>query len=201
MEYLDPLFLIKTLGLIGVLAIVFTESGLFFGFFLPGDSLLFTAGLLASQGYINIYYLLPGVFLMAVLGDSVGYAFGKKVGPRIFTREDSFFFHKKHIERAKQFYEKYGNKTIVLARFIPIVRTFAPIVAGAAQMNYRNFLTFNLVGGFGWTVLLVGGGYFLGSVIPGIEKYITLIIILIVSTSFLPAVFEIWRERRKTRAT
>lgn len=194
MQYLDPIFIIKTLGLIGVLAIIFTESGLFFGFFLPGDSLLFTAGLLASQGYLNIYYLLPGVFLMAVLGDSVGYAFGRKVGPKIFVKEDSIFFHKKHLEKARQFYERYGNKTIVLARFIPIVRTFAPIVAGVGQMDYRKFLTYNILGGLGWTILIAGGGYFLGAIVPGIQNYITIIVIVIILTSFVPPLFELRRR-------
>ncbi|MFA6897858.1 MAG: VTT domain-containing protein [Candidatus Paceibacterota bacterium] len=173
LDYLDPLFLIKALGL------------------------LFTAGLLASQGYLNIYYLLPGVFLMAVLGDTFGYTFGRKIGPKIFTREDSLFFHKKHVERAKNFYEKYGNKTIVLARFIPIVRTFAPIVAGVGQMDYRKFLTYNIFGGLAWTVLLAGGGYFLGEIVPGIEKYVTLILVLIILTSFLPAISEIWQVWRQ----
>ena len=147
----DPMIIIKTLGLIGVLIIVFAESGLFFGFFFPGDSLLFTAGFLASQNYLNISILVFGAFICAVLGDSVGYWFGRKVGPKIFTKEDSIFFHKKHIERAQNFYNKYGNKTIFLARFVPIVRTFAPIVAGVGQMKYKNFLTYNIFGGFVWT--------------------------------------------------
>lgn len=196
LQFLDPLFLINTLGTFGVIAIVFAESGLFFGFFFPGDSLLFTAGLLASQGLLNIYYLLPGVFLAAVLGDNVGYAFGRKVGPKIFTREDSIFFHRKHIETARRFYDKYGNKTIVLARFIPIVRTFAPIVAGVGNMDYKRFLTYNLAGGLLWTVVTLGGGYLLGATVPGIKDYILPIIIVIVLTSFLPPVFEIWRNRR-----
>src|SRR3989338_1983266 len=139
LHILDPSFLIQTLGLVGVFAIVFAESGLFFGFFLPGDSLLFTAGILASQGHFNVVLLWLGCMLCAIFGDSVGYAFGKKVGPKIFYREDSFFFHKKHIERTRAFFEKYGKKTIVLARFVPIVRTFAPILAGVGQMEYRTF--------------------------------------------------------------
>lgn len=196
LNFLDPLFLIKTLGLLGVIAIVFAESGLFFGFFLPGDSLLFTAGLLASQGYINIFWLFIGVFLAAVIGDNVGYAFGKKAGPKIFTREDSLFFHKKHIAKAQHFYEKYGSKTIVLARFVPVVRTFAPIVAGVGNMEYGKFVRFNLLGGFLWSFLLVDAGYFLGTVVPDIEKYILPIILAIIILSFIPAAVEIYRSRR-----
>src|SRR3989338_10841351 len=130
LHFLEPIFLIRTLGAIGVIIIIFAESGLFFGFFLPGDSLLFTAGLVASQGYLNIWILIVGSAIAAILGDSVGYAFGRKVGPRLFNREDSRFFKKAYLERTKVFYQKYGKKTIVLARFIPIVRTFAPILAG-----------------------------------------------------------------------
>lgn len=130
LNILDPMIIIKTVGLIGIFIIIFAESGLFFCFFFPGDSLLFTAGFLASQNYLDISTLVIGCFICAVLGDNVGYWFGKKVGPKIFCKEDSIFFHKKHIERAQNYYEKYGNKTIFLARFVAIVRTFAPIVAG-----------------------------------------------------------------------
>ncbi len=192
---LDPMIIIKTLGLIGVLIIVFAESGLFFGFFFPGDSLLFTAGLLASQHLINIETLVIGAFVCAVLGDSVGYWFGKKVGPKIFTKEDSIFFHKKHIERAQNFYNEYGNKTIFLARFVPIVRTFAPIVAGVGQMKYRNFLTYNIIGGFVWAFGMTLGGYFLGEAIPNIDKYILPIILLIVLLSIMPIIIEGFKKR------
>ena len=191
--------IIKALGLIGVLIIVFAESGLFFGFFFPGDSLLFTAGLLASQHLLNIEILAIGAFVCAVLGDSVGYWFGKKVGPKIFTKDDSIFFHKKHIERAQNFYNKYGNKTIFLARFVPIVRTFAPIVAGVAQMKYKNFLTYNILGGFVWAFGMVLGGYVLGEAIPNIDKYILPIILLIILLSLLPIVIETYREKIKTK--
>jgi len=187
---LDPMTIIKTLGLIGVLIIVFAETGLFFGFFFPGDSLLFTAGLLASQHLLNIEVLVIGAFICAVLGDSVGYWFGKKVGPKIFNKEDSIFFHKKHVEKAQNFYDKYGNKTIFLARFVPIVRTFAPIVAGVGQMKYKNFLTYNIIGGFIWTFGMVLGGYFLGEAIPNIDKYILPIILLIVLLSIMPIIIE-----------
>jgi membrane-associated protein len=194
---IDPITIIKTLGLIGVLFIVFAESGLFFGFFLPGDSLLFTAGLFASQGFLNIYLLLLGAFIMAVLGDSFGYWFGKKIGPKIFTKEDSFFFQKKHVERAHNFYEKYGNKTIILARFVPIVRTFAPIVAGVGLMKYRSFVTYNLIGGFVWSFGMVLAGFVLGNVVPNIDKYILPIILLIIFVSILPIIFEFVKSKKK----
>ena len=197
LNMLDPMTIIKTAGLIGVLCIVFAESGLFFGFFLPGDSLLFTAGFLASQNYLDINILVWGSFICAILGDSVGYWFGNKVGPKIFNREDSIFFHKKHIERAQNFYNKYGNKTIFLARFVPIVRTFAPIVAGVGQMKYANFVTYNIVGGFVWCFGMVYSGYFLGKIIPGVDKYILPLILVIVVVSVLPIIFEVLKSRRE----
>ena len=196
MHFLDPLFIIKTLGLIGVLAIVFAESGLFFGFFLPGDSLLFTAGLLASQGYLNIFALIIGSFIMAVLGDSVGYAFGKKVGPAIFTKENSLFFNKKYLLEAESFYKKYGKKTIVIARFVPIVRTFAPILAGVGKMEYKTFLSYNILGGMLWSFGLTILGFILGNTIPNIDRYILPIIIVIVAVSLLPGLVHFWRDRK-----
>ncbi len=197
-EFLDPKFLIQTVGLIGVISIVFAESGLFFGFFLPGDSLLFTAGLFASQGYFNIVWLTIGTIVAAILGDSVGYAFGRRVGPALFSKEDSFFFHKKHIDRASAFYAKYGVKTIMLARFVPIVRTFAPIVAGIGQMSYRTFLTYNVIGGIVWAGSMTLGGYFLGELIPNSEKYLHYIIAGIIIVSFIPIIIE-WLKARKER--
>ncbi len=197
LHLLDPMVIIKAVGLIGVLGIVFAESGLFFGFFFPGDSLLFTAGFLASQNYFNIAILAFGAFICAILGDSVGYWFGRKVGPRIFNREDSFFFHKKHIERAQNFYDKYGNKTIFLARFVPVVRTFAPIVAGVGQMKYKNFIFYNVAGGLVWSLLLIFSGYFLGRIIPGADKYILPIIIVIIIISFLPLFSELIKSKSK----
>lgn len=155
---LEPKTLITTVGTLGVIVVIFMETGLFFGFFFPGDSLLFTAGFLASQGYVSLAWLLIGTFLAAVIGDSVGYAFGKKVGPALFSREDSVIFNRAHITRAQHFYEKHGRKTIILARFMPIIRTFAPIVAGIGNMNYRTFLTFNIIGGFVWTWPCSGWG-------------------------------------------
>lgn len=193
---LDPLIIIKTLGLLGVVVITFVESGLFFGFFLPGDSLLFTAGFLASQDLISIWWLLILCFIAAVAGDSVGYYFGRKTGPMIFKREDSLFFHKKHIEKAKVFYDKHGKKTIFFARFIPIIRTFVPIVAGIANMDYKTFIRYNLIGGFVWTWGMLGAGYILGNLIPNAEKYLTPIIMTIIAVSFLPAIIEFFRQRK-----
>lgn len=193
---INPETIIMTLGTLGVIAIVFAETGLFFGFFFPGDSLLFTAGFLASQGYVSLPWLLFGAFIAAVLGDNVGYAFGKKAGPAIFTKDDSAFFNKKHIARAQHFYEKYGKKTIVLARFIPIVRTFAPIVAGVGSMPYRTFLTFNIIGGLLWTWVMLGSGYGLGALVPNPDKYVLPIVLLIIVISAIPPIREILKRRR-----
>src|SRR3989338_3797770 len=178
--------LIKTFGYLGIFVIVFAESGLFFGFFLPGDSLLFTAGLLASQGHFDVWLLWAGCMVAAMLGDSVGYTFGRKVGPKLFYREDSFFFHKKHVERTRAFYEKYGKKTIILARFVPIVCTFAPILAGVGQMEYRTFVSYNVIGGVLWCTLLIFLGFGLGSFIPSIDRYLLPIVLAIIVISFLP---------------
>ncbi|MFA5838691.1 MAG: VTT domain-containing protein [Candidatus Paceibacterota bacterium] len=194
LKILDPHFLISVAGLVGVVAIVFAESGLFFGFFLPGDSLLFTAGLLASQGYFNFWFLLFGVIIAAISGDSVGYFFGKKVGPAIFKKEDSRFFKKKYVEKAHSFYEKHGNKTIIFARFIPVIRTFAPIVAGVVQMNYKNFFIYNCIGGIFWSILMVGGGFILGEMVPSAEKYLMPIIIFIIATSFIPGILKLLKH-------
>lgn len=193
----DPSTLIQTVGLIGIVGVVFAESGLFFGFFLPGDSLLFTAGLFASQGYFPIYSLVIGSILAAIIGDSVGYAFGKKVGVKLFFREDSLLFHKKHAVRAKVFYEKYGKKTIIFARFIPIVRTFAPIVAGIGDMHYKTFISYNIIGGVLWAGSMTLAGYFLGTFFPHIQEYLHIIIIAIIILSFFPVVIEYIREKRK----
>ncbi len=195
-HWLEPLTIIKTLGVAGVWFVIFAESGLFFGFFLPGDSLLFTAGFLASQGVVGLSWLLVGAIVAAIAGDSVGYAFGRRVGPKIFTREESFFFNKKHITRTQAFYEKYGKKTIVLARFVPIVRTFAPILAGVAGMNYRTFIAYNVGGGLAWVTLFVLGGFGLGALLPDAEKYLSLIVIAIIALSLAPAIWHLWRERR-----
>lgn len=191
--------LIRAAGLVGLFGIVFAESGLLIGFFLPGDSLLFTAGFLASQGFFNILVLAAICFAGAVLGDSFGYAFGKKIGPKIFNKEESFLFHKKHLERARDFYEKYGGKTIVIARFMPVVRTFAPILAGVGQMRYRTFLFYNILGGVFWAIGLTFLGYWLGSVIPNVDRYIVPLVLLIIILSFLPPIIHILRDPEERR--
>ena len=192
---IDLVTLIKTIGYLGIFGIIFAESGLFLGFFLPGDSLLFTACFLASQGFFNILLLMALCFLGAVLGDSFGYAFGRKTGPAIFSREDSLFFHKRHLERARLFYEKHGGKTIVLARFMPVIRTFAPISAGVGNMRYRTFLYYNVFGGVIWAIGMPFLGYFLGSVIPDVDKYIIPMVAAIIVLSFLPPVTHVLRDK------
>jgi len=194
---LKPEIFLRTLGpyaLAGVTFIVFAESGLFFGFFLPGDSLLFTAGLLASQGFLNFSYLLVLSFLAAILGDNVGYWFGHQVGSKIFAREDSRFFKKKHLDDAKIFYEKHGSKTIVLARFVPFIRTFAPIVAGAAQMHYRTFMVFNLIGGLLWAVGISSLGYFLGN-ITVVKEHYEIVILFIIFASLVPVFLHLFKKK------
>ena len=193
--HLDLENLIKTVGYFGVFGIVFAESGLLVGIFLPGDSLLFTAGFLASTGIFNIYFLVVGCFIAAVLGDNVGYAFGKKLGPRIFSKEDSFWFHKKHLQKAEAFYQKHGGKTMILARFTPIVRTFAPIVAGAARMNYSTFFFYNIIGGLLWAVGITSLGFLAGKSIPNVDKYILPILVVIVFVSLLPTFYHLLKER------
>ncbi len=187
----DIVSIIKAAGYFGIFGILFAESGLFFGFFLPGDSLLFTAGFLASQGYLNIIVLILLSFAGAVLGDSFGYYFGRRVGPAIFTKQDSFLFDREHINRAQRFYEKYGAKTIILARFIPVIRTFAPIMAGVGSMRYPIFLLFNVVGGFLWAVCLPLIGYFLGNAIPDIDRYLLPIIAVIILISIAPGISHV----------
>ncbi|HEY7584664.1 MAG TPA: VTT domain-containing protein [Acidimicrobiia bacterium] len=197
--FLDPRDLLVTFGTIGLFLIVFAESGLFFGFFLPGDSLLFTAGLFAAQGTLNLPLILVGCFVAAVAGDQVGYVFGQRVGPALFKRPDSRLFKQEYVERARAFFEKHGPKTIVLARFVPIVRTFAPILAGVGRMQYRTFVSYNLIGGFLWAIGVTLLGYWLGNLIPDIDAYLLPIIALIIALSFVPIGFE-WLKRRRVRA-
>lgn len=189
--HFDLVSLVKTAGYLGVFTIVFLESGLLIGFFFPGDSLLFTAGFLASQGYLDIKILILGCFLFAVLGDSLGFHIGKKLGPKIFNRDSSIFFHKKHLETAQKFYEKHGGKTIILARFIPVARAFAPVVAGVGKMDYKKFITFNLVGAVLWAIGVTMAGYYLGSLIPNVDKYLLPIVGLIILVSILPGLHHI----------
>jgi membrane-associated protein len=195
---IDLVELIRTVGYIGIIAIIFAESGLFFGFFLPGDSLLLTAGLLAARGELNLGILLLTLAPAAILGDNVGYWFGKKAGPPIFSRENSLLFRRKNLLAAKAFYEKHGGKTITIARFMPFIRTFAPIVAGAVEMDYRRFMLFNLLGGLLWAVGVTLAGYFLGQSIPPevLDKYFLIIIVVVVFVSALPAMLHVWKEYR-----
>jgi len=191
---IDLIALIKAAGYAGLFVIIFAESGLLLGFFLPGDSLLFTAGFLASQGFLDVRILSFLMFIAAVAGDSVGYTFGKKVGPKIFYREDSLFFHKSHIEIARAFYEKHGPKTIMLARFLPMARTFAPILAGVGEMKYTKFLSYNVIGGALWALGMPWLGYFLGSSIPNIDKYLLPIIFAIIFLSITPGLYHFFRD-------
>lgn len=191
---IDLVTLIKTAGYAGMFFIIFAESGLLIGFFLPGDSLLFTAGFLTSQGYLHIIPLALLTFAAAVLGDNFGYAFGKKVGPAIFTKDESLFFHKDHLRKAQVYYEKYGGKTIILARFMPVVRTFAPILAGIGNMPYREFIRYNFIGASIWGLGMPLLGYFLGSTIPNVDDYLIPIIFFIIFVSFLPPVWHFMRE-------
>lgn len=191
----DLVSLIKAAGYAGLFFIVFAESGLFIGFFLPGDSLLFTAGFLASQEYLHIIPLVIITFTAAVLGDNFGYAFGKKVGVKIFKREDSLLFHKDHLRKAQVYYERYGGKTIILARFIPIVRTFAPILAGIGEMRYSQFFLYNFVGGAVWGLGMPLLGYFLGNAIPNIDRYLIPIILFIIFVSIIPPFWHFLKEK------
>jgi membrane-associated protein len=193
--------LIQWGGYVLLVAIVFAETGLLIGCFLPGDSLLITAGLLAAAGHLNIWWI--NVLLMAagIIGDSVGYAIGARLGPRIFTREKSLLFNPQHVERTRRFYEKYGPKTIVIARFVPIIRTFAPVLAGVGMMEYRRFLTYNVLGGMGWVASMSWAGYLLGQAVPNISKHIHVLVIVVIVLSCVPIAVEIYRERRKAAST
>jgi membrane-associated protein len=201
---LDPRDLLESFGpwaTIGLFLIIFAETGLLIGFFLPGDSLLFTAGILASQGNLNIVVIALGCFLAAVIGDQVGYTIGDRAGPTLFRRPDSRIFKQKYVDRTKEFFEKHGPKTILLARFVPIVRTFAPVLAGVGEMNRRTFTTYNVVGGFVWGVGVTVAGYILGEAIGSdIDKYLLPVIALIIVLSILPPAIEMLRERRRNRA-
>jgi membrane-associated protein len=189
--------LIQWGGYVLLVGIVFAETGLLIGCFLPGDSLLITAGLLAAAGHLNIWWINLLLMAAAIVGDSVGYAIGARLGPHIFTREKSLLFNPKHVMRTRQFYEKYGPKTIVIARFVPIIRTFAPVLAGVGMMNYRRFLTYNVLGGIGWVASMSWAGYLLGHAVPNISKHMHIVVIVIIVLSCIPIAVEVYRERRK----
>lgn len=185
---LDVHFLVQSFGYPGVTAIIFAETGLMLGFFLPGDSLLVTAGVFAAKGDLNLWLMIILLFIAASLGNIVGYFFGQKVGKRLFSRDDSLLFKKKHIKSANAFYVKYGGKAIILARFMPIIRTFAPIVAGIADMDLKTFIVYSVVGSLLWAVGLTLVGFFVGQLIP--DKYFEPIILVIIGLSLLPAVYH-----------
>jgi len=189
--------LIQWGGYVLLVGIVFAETGLLIGCFLPGDSLLITAGLLAAAGHLNIWWINGLLIAAAIIGDSVGYAIGARLGPRIFTREKSLLFNPQHVLRTRHFYERYGPKTIVIARFVPIIRTFAPVLAGVGMMEYRRFLTYNVLGGIGWVVSMSWAGYLLGQAVPNISRHMHVLVIVIIVLSCVPIAVEVYRERRK----
>jgi len=210
-ELLNPKVIIETLLVkggvfvyLGLIFIIFAETGLAVGFFFPGDSLLVVAGLFAAAGKLNVFVLLLTLFIAAVVGDAVGYYTGLKAGPRIFSRQKSLLFKPSHLQKAHAFYEKYGGKTIIIARFVPIVRTFAPIVAGAADMPYRRFFMFNVVGGFLWVTSMILAGYFLGGAVERafgirLDDHIEKVVIVVVLLSLLPPFIEWLKSRREKR--
>ena len=194
--------LIQWGGTVGITAIIFAETGLLIGFFLPGDSLLVSAGLLVATSRLDISVYLLGLILTvaSILGNSLGYYIGKATGPRLFTRENSLLFNKKHLVRAHEFYERHGGKTIVIARFMPIIRTFVPVVAGMAQMEYRRYTLYNVLGGFLWIWAMLFIGYFLGRYIPGVDRHIELVIVIVIILSLLPGLIGWLRARRGAQA-
>jgi len=194
--------LVRVGGYVGLTAIIFAETGLLVGFFLPGDSLIVTAGLLSAQPQfgLNVYVLGLLLTVAAIIGNSVGYAIGRATGPRLFTRDDSLLFKKKHLYRAQDFYQKHGGKTLIIARFMPIVRTFVPVVAGLANMPLKAYTAYNVLGAVAWIWSMLFIGHFLGRVVPGIDKHIEPMILVIIALSFLPALISWRRERAKGAA-
>ncbi len=207
MEWLWSLFhtiydvegLVRVGGLMALIAIVFAETGLLIGFFLPGDSLLVTAGLFAVNGHLELWSLFLFVSVAAIVGDAVGYFIGTRTGPRIFAREDSLLFHKKHLISTKAFYDRHGGITIVLARFMPVLRTFAPVVAGVGNMRYGRFALYNVMGGIGWVVSMTSIGYLLGKTIPDIDKYIHVVIAAVILLSLVPGIVTFVTTSRRAR--
>jgi membrane-associated protein len=190
--------LIRLGGLIGLVLIVFAETGLMIGFFLPGDSLLVTAGLFAAKGDLDIVWLNLALIAAAIVGDATGYWIGYKTGKALYSRPNSFFFRREHLIKTHEFYERHGGKTIVIARFMPILRTFAPVVAGAAEMTYRQFAIYNVVGGIGWVTSMTLTGYFLGRAVPDLDKHLHLVVATVIFLSLLPALVAWLRERYRT---
>jgi membrane-associated protein len=208
MEFLWNLFhqvydvelLVRAGGLVLLTIIVFVETGLLIGFFLPGDSLLVTAGIFAAKGDLDLLTLNLALSAAAIVGDTVGYRIGYTTGPKIFTRENSLLFNRKHLISAKEFYDRYGGFTIAITRFIPIIRTFAPVVAGVGAMSYRRFLAFNVFGGIFWVMMTTLAGYFLGTFIPNIQEQIHLVIAIVIFLSMLPGMIKFLSEWRKARS-
>ena len=201
-QFLDPEYLIQLGGVVAVVLIVFAETGLMIGFFLPGDSLLFTAGLFTATGLLDINILLFWLLLVgaAIIGDQVGYLFGRKTGEALFQKKDSLLFKKKYIEKTKEFYDKYGGNTIIIGRFVPIVRTFAPILAGVVKFPYKTFVVYNIIGGLLWITSMLFAGYTLGTIFPSIKKYIELIAIVIIIISVIPIIRTYLKERKLKNA-
>jgi membrane-associated protein len=187
--------LLQTFGVAGLVAIIFAETALLVGVILPGDSLLFTAGLLASQHKLSLVAVVIGAALAAILGDQVGYLLGRRIGPRLFARPDARIFKRAHLERAGAFFSRHGARTIVLARFVPVVRTFVPTLAGAADMHYRRFVTYNVFGGAMWAIGVPSAGYVLGKTVPSIDKYLLPVVALVVIVSLIPVILEARRHR------
>lgn len=194
--HLDPVAIVQTGSYLGIALAIFAESGLLVGIFLPGDSLLFAAGLLSGAGFLAPLPLMLFVIIAAIAGDSVGYWFGANVGTSFFQRKDSRFFKQAYLKRTEQFYQKYGGRAVVLARFVPIVRTLAPILAGIGSMNYRTFLAYNALGGCLWGAGMISLGYFLGAIIPNSETYIVPMSLIIIVLSFLPIFINLARGKR-----
>jgi membrane-associated protein len=197
----DVELLVRVGGLAGLTAIVFIETGLLVGFFLPGDSLLVTAGLFAARGDLEVVPMIVVLSIAAIVGDTVGYNIGARAGPKLFTRPNSLLFNRKHLITTKEFYERHGPFTIVIARFIPILRTFAPVVAGVGAMEYKRFIVYNVAGGIGWVVTTVLGGYFLGQMVPNIHDHIHKVIAVVIVLSLLPAIIKVAKEKFKRSAS
>lgn len=196
----DIEWLVETAGYPGLFLIIFAETGLLIGLFLPGDTLLITCGFLAQRGHFDVLILLPLLVVAAIAGDAAGYQIGRRAGPRIFTREDSRLFKRKHLERAHAFYARHGGKTIFLARFLAFIRTFAPTVAGAADMPYRKFALYNIAGGLTWIASMVLLGYYAGEAVPNIEVFMFLLLAFFLGVSLIPAAWHLLRQRRAQRA-
>ena len=195
MIHFNLVSVLQAVGYLGLFAIVFAESGFLLGIILPGDSLLFTAGILASTGYFSMWLIIPIALVAAVFGDSFGYYFGNKTRKYLFVREESFLFSTKNLDKSKQFYLHHGHKALILARFIPIVRTFVPILAGASDMDYNKFLIYNVIGAFLWVLSITLLGFFLGNLIPNIDHYLLPIILGIIVISFIPVIIKMIRKK------